>query len=119
MSNYRLGSIWLINFEPQVGSEIKKTRPGLIISKTSFNLSRKKITVLPLTSREQPSNGAARVFVSPDNTNGLDRNSEIITIDPATFDKKRFNKFLGDLSPDLLKEVQKKLSIYLDLDGLL
>lgn len=74
MPNYRLGTIWLINFEPQIGSKIRKTRPGLIISKTAFNLRRQKITVLPLTSRDKSSGGAARVFVVKSATNGLDKN---------------------------------------------
>ena len=40
MSDYRHGTIWLINFEPQVGTEIKKVRPGFIVSKTGFNQKR-------------------------------------------------------------------------------
>jgi mRNA interferase MazF len=131
MPNYRLGSIWLIDqrseqapsfyggvisdFEPQIGTEIKKTRPGLIISATSFNQQRQKITVLPLTSRDAPSKGSARVFVPKSNLNCLDRNSEIIAIDPATFDKQRFNRFIGELESDKLLQVQQKLRIYLSL----
>ncbi len=42
MSDYRHGAIWLINFEPQIGTEIKKVRPGLIISRTEFNRQRQK-----------------------------------------------------------------------------
>jgi Growth inhibitor len=36
-SDYRLGSIWLVNFDPSVGTEIRKTRPAVIISGTAFN----------------------------------------------------------------------------------
>ena len=63
MSDYRHGTIWLINFEPQMGTEIKKVRPGLIVSKTEFNKKRRKITVIPFTSQQQSFVGAARVFV--------------------------------------------------------
>ncbi|MEL6929430.1 MAG: type II toxin-antitoxin system PemK/MazF family toxin [Cyanobacteria bacterium J06600_6] len=115
MSDYRLGAIWSINFEPQVASEIKKTRPGLVISNTKFNIQRQKITVLPLTSRQKQSGGMARIFVPKSTQNGLTQNSEIIAIAPATFDKKRFNRFIGILEPQLLEEVQTKLKIYLDL----
>lgn len=116
MSDYRHGTIWSINFEPQIGTEIKKVRPGLIISKTGFNLKRKKITLLPFTGQERPSFGAARIFVPKSSLNGLDKNSELITINPATFDKQRFIKYIGTLEPDLLKEAKNKLAIYLDLD---
>lgn len=155
MSDYRQGTIWLINFEPQVGTEIKKVRPGLIVSNTKFNLKRQKITVLPFTSQTQSSFGAAKVFVTKSSRkttwqnsvkngeiiriseiviaakttishdqrikiakscfNGLRKNSELIVIDPATFDKKRFIEYLGMLEEDLLNEAKRRLSIYLDL----
>ena len=115
MSDYRHGTIWLINFEPQVGSEIKKVRPGLIISKTGFNLKRHKITVIPFSSQTKSSGGAARVFVPKSSDNGLSKNSELIIIDPATFEKKRFVGYIGELEEKLLQEAKRKLAIYLDL----
>lgn len=115
MSDYRHGTIWLIDFEPQVGSEIKKVRPGLIISKTGFNLKRQKITVIPLTSQAKTSGGGARVFVPKSSQNGLAQNSELIVIDPATFDKKKFIKYIGELEESLLQKVKHKLAIYLDV----
>ncbi len=116
MPDYRSGSIWLIKFEPQIGTEIKKTRPGLIISKSSFNSKRTKITVLPFTSFDSlQKNKAARVTVRKSNQNGLDKDSEIITIDPATFDKKRLIEHIGQIDEKLLLKVKEKLRIYLDL----
>lgn len=114
MSSYRRGSIWLINFEPQVGTEIKKTRPGLIVSNSKFNRVRSKVTVLPITNFEPlRKNKAARIVVEPSVANGLNKKSEIIAIEPATFDKKRFVKFFGDLESDLLELVMNKLVLYL------
>jgi mRNA interferase MazF len=49
-SIHRLGSIWLVAFDPSVGTEIRKTRPALIVSGTVFNEQRSKVTVLPFTS---------------------------------------------------------------------
>lgn len=48
MRDYRYGSIWLVNFEPSIGTEIKKTRPALIISDSEFNQLRTKVTLLPI-----------------------------------------------------------------------
>ena len=43
--------ICLVNLDPTVGSEIKKTRPCLVISPDSMNLSRlNTVIVAPLTS---------------------------------------------------------------------
>jgi mRNA interferase MazF len=47
--------------------------------------------------------------------NGLERNSKIIAIEPNTFDKRRLVKYLGELEPEILDEVQQKLRIYLNL----
>ncbi|BAZ47268.1 hypothetical protein NIES4102_43140 (plasmid) [Chondrocystis sp. NIES-4102] len=114
LSSYRRGSIWLINFDPQVGTEIKKTRPGLIISHSKFNQVRSKVTVLPITNFEPlRKNKSARVVVEASADNGLKKKSEIIAIEPATFDKKRFIQFFGDLEVELLELVTKKLVLYL------
>ena len=43
--------VYLVNLDPTVGAEIKKTRPAVIISPDSMNLSRlKTIIVAPMTS---------------------------------------------------------------------
>lgn len=115
MSNYRHGEIWLINFEPQVETEIKKTRPGLIISRTEFNRQKQKITVLLFTTKINQSQGAARISVAKSAVNGLSKDSELITIDPVTFDKKRLIKYLGMLESELILVVKRKLFLYLDL----
>ncbi|MGL6339587.1 MAG: type II toxin-antitoxin system PemK/MazF family toxin [Waterburya sp.] len=44
------GEIWLVNLEPTIGSEIKKTRPCLIISPNETNRLLKTVIVAPLTS---------------------------------------------------------------------
>jgi len=44
--------VCLVNLDPTVGSEIKKTRPVVIVSPDSMNLSRlKTIIVAPMTSK--------------------------------------------------------------------
>ena len=43
--------VFLVNLDPTIGSEIKKTRPAVIISPDSMNLSRlKTLIVAPMTS---------------------------------------------------------------------
>jgi mRNA interferase MazF len=116
-SNYRLGSIWLVNFDPSIGTEIRKTRPAIIVSGTLFN-QRRKVTVLPITS-SAPDSRLLPVVVSiePDSTNGLATDSFIVCIDPMTFDKQRLVKRLGVLNTDLICQVQSILRSYLQLDS--
>jgi mRNA interferase MazF len=117
-SNYRLGSIWLVNFDPSIGTEIRKTRPAMIISGTIFN-QRRKVTVLPITS-STPDSRMLPIVVSidPNQTNGLNTDSFIVCIDPMTFDKQRLVKQLGVLNTDKIRQVKSILSSYLELDDL-
>lgn len=95
-SDYRLGSIWLIRFDPTVGTEIRKTRPGVIISGTAFN-QRSKVTVVPLTSVRPRDTRllAVLVPVAPSSSNGLSTESFVICVEPMTFDKRRLVQYLG------------------------
>ncbi|MDB9314320.1 type II toxin-antitoxin system PemK/MazF family toxin [Spirulina sp. CS-785/01] len=116
-SNYRLGSIWIVSFDPSVGTEIRKTRPALVISGTIFNENRSKITVLPFTSAKSKSSklAPAIVTVSPSTQNGLSVESWLICVDPMTFDKDRLIKFIGNLEEPLLQQAQNTLRQYLSL----
>ncbi|MGV0025483.1 type II toxin-antitoxin system PemK/MazF family toxin [Phormidesmis priestleyi] len=116
-SDYRLGSIWLVKFEPSVGSEIRKTRPALIVSGSLFNDRRSKVTVLPFTSVKaiDPKISPAVIVVPFSEQNGLTVDSLLICVDPATFDKSRLVKQLGQLEADFLEQSQATLRRYLVL----
>ncbi len=116
MRDYRYGTIWLVNFEPSIGTEIQKTRPALIISGSEFNQIRKKVTLLPITSAiiGNPKLAPVVVKVKATKHNGLSKDSTIIAIEPNTFDKKRLIKLLGEIDLKILEEVKQKLQIYLN-----
>ncbi len=116
--NYRLGSIWLVNFDHSLDPERHKPRPAIIISGTFFN-QRRKVTVLPITSIA-PDNRLLPVVVpiEPNSNNGLTTNSFIVCVDPMTFDKQRLVKQLGILSTDKIRQVQSILCSYLELDSI-
>jgi len=39
------GEVWLVNFDPQIGSEIKKARPGVIVEREPFTRLRRTTVV--------------------------------------------------------------------------
>ncbi|MEI6614516.1 MAG: type II toxin-antitoxin system PemK/MazF family toxin [Chrysiogenales bacterium] len=48
------GDIYWINLDPTTGSEIKKTRPCLIIGANPINKARRTVVVIPLSSAGTP-----------------------------------------------------------------
>src|SRR5260364_289324 len=42
--------VWWVEFDPAVGSEIRKTRPAVIVSNNAANRNLARVVVVPLTS---------------------------------------------------------------------
>ncbi len=50
----RRGEIWWVSLDPTQGSEIKKTRPCLVLSHDTLNKLRRTVVVVPLSSAAKP-----------------------------------------------------------------
>ena len=92
--------IIIVNLDPTVGSEIKKTRPCVVISPNEMNKYLRTIVIAPMTtsSKKYPT----RVEVKHENKIGW------IVIDQIrTIDKQRIIKNLGRLSKPEIKAVKE------------
>jgi len=89
--------IILVNLDPTIGSEIKKTRPCVIISPDEMNKYLNTVIIAPMTS--QSKNYPTRVEVKHDNKIGW-----IVLDQIRTIDKQRIIKGLDNLTD---KEVQQ------------
>ena len=47
------GEVYWVNLDPTIGTEIKKTRPCLIVSRDDLNSSLPRVIIAPLTSKRQ------------------------------------------------------------------
>ncbi|MFH1116468.1 MAG: type II toxin-antitoxin system PemK/MazF family toxin [Pseudomonadota bacterium] len=71
----RRGEVWLINLDPTIGAEIRKTRPAVIVNEDSIGSLPPKI-VVPVTEWKDRYNVAPwMVRVEPDAENGLEKPS--------------------------------------------
>ncbi len=48
------GDVYWVNLDPTVGTEIRKTRPALVVSPDDMNATLPRVIVAPLTSKGQP-----------------------------------------------------------------
>jgi mRNA interferase MazF len=46
--------VWLVNLDPTIGSEIKKTRPCLVVSPDEMNHHINTVIVAPMTTKGRP-----------------------------------------------------------------
>ena len=91
--------IVLVNLDPTVGSEIKKTRPCVIISPNEMNRPLRTIVIAPMTTSSK--NYPSRVQIKHNNKIGW------IVIDQIrTIDKQRVIKVLGKMTKPEIKEVK-------------
>ena len=94
--------IVLVNLDPTIGSEIKKTRPCVIISPDEMNKYLQTVTIAPMTS--QSKNYPTRIEVKHNSKKGW-----IVLDQIRTIDKQRILKVLDKLTT---KEIVKiKLTI--------
>lgn len=91
--------IVLVNLHPTVGSEIKKTRPCVIISPNEMNKYLNTIMIAPMTS--QSKKYPTRVEVNDDSKTGW-----IVLDQIRTIDKQRIFKTLGNLSDSEIENVK-------------
>jgi len=90
--------VYLVNLDPTVGSEIKKTRPCLIISPDEMNRHIATAIIAPMTTKGR--NYPTRVSCKFEGKRG-----QVVLDQLRTVDKKRLVKRLGRID----KKTQQKV----------
>ncbi|RPI68759.1 MAG: type II toxin-antitoxin system PemK/MazF family toxin [Ignavibacteriae bacterium] len=99
------GEIWMVRFEPQVGREIMKVRPAVVISARSLEHLPLRIIVPIRELREIRTMHATFIPVEPTSGNGLKKDSMIDVAQVHSFDIQRFQRLLGHLDESILERV--------------
>ncbi|MGI8648195.1 MAG: growth inhibitor PemK [Acidimicrobiales bacterium] len=101
--NASTGDLWLVQFNPQAGSEQAGVRPALVVSGERFNASSTRIKlVMPLTSRDR--GWPTHVSVAPSAENSLTKPSWILCEQVRAVSVERFWKRLGAVDPQMVSE---------------
>lgn len=81
----------LVNLDPTIGSEIRKTRPCVIISPDEMNRYLRTVVIAPMTSKSH--RYPTRVNVKYNGVDGF-----VVVDQVRTIDKRRIIKSLGRLT---------------------
>jgi mRNA interferase MazF len=99
------GEVWLINLDPSIGAEIKKTRPAVIISEDSIGVLPLRI-VVPITEwKERFSIAPWMVKIEPSSENGLNKPSAADAFQIRSISTQRMVRRLGKITQAQQKQV--------------
>ncbi|MBE9054466.1 MULTISPECIES: type II toxin-antitoxin system PemK/MazF family toxin [Sphaerospermopsis] len=99
------GEIWLVNFDPTIGAEIKKVRPAVVISSDAVGKLPIKL-IAPITDwKPYFSQDFWHVKIEPDTTNSLAKVSAIDALQLRGVDLQRFIRKLGNVSDVTMSEI--------------
>jgi mRNA interferase MazF len=101
----RRGEIWLVDFEPSFGAEIRKVRPAVVLSVDK--LARLPLRVVVPITEWKPQYGHYSWFVRIPMTsaNGLSKDSGADTFQVKSVSETRFSRLLGAASPNELDAI--------------
>ncbi len=107
--NPHRAEIWWVNLDPTLGSEIRKTRPCIILGTNVLNERRRTVVIVPLSTAPQ----AAPPLLVPVVCAGKPAVAVIDQIRAVA--KERLQRRIGELSSSDLASVEESLRIILEL----
>ena len=105
----RRGEIWWVSLDPTEGSEVKKTRPCIVLSQDTVNRLRRTVVVVPLSSAAQ----AHPPITVPVSCRG--KRAVAIIDQIRALGKHRLTSRIEEADADDLRSVEKALSEILQL----
>ena len=88
------GEVYWVNLDPTRGTEIRKTRPALVVSPDDMNQALPRVIVAPLTSKGQP-------FGCRPELRFKGRKARVLLDQVRAVDQRRLGKRLGAIPLEL------------------
>lgn len=108
------GEIWLVNFDPTLGAEIRKTRPAVVVSSDAMRRLPLKL-VAPITAWQDAfTHSSWHVRLDPDSANGLSKASAADVLQLRGMDTRRFVTRLGELTSETMDEIAAAIAVVVE-----
>ncbi len=110
------GEIWLINLDPAVGAEIKKTRPAVIVNHDSLGKLPLRV-IVPVTEwKDRLLIAPWMVKLEPDAKNGIAKTSSLDCFQVRSVSENRFIKKLGEINEAAGEQIKIALARVLSIE---
>lgn len=103
------GEVWWVQFEPSIGSEIRKRRPGIILSNSVANQHLSRVVVVPITSNVD------RVYPSEALIEVTGKAAKAMADQIMAADKSRLDGRMATLSREDLAAVEQAVKLHLGM----
>ncbi|MDR3576116.1 MAG: type II toxin-antitoxin system PemK/MazF family toxin [Anaerolineaceae bacterium] len=110
--------VWLINLDPTVGAEIKKARPVVIVSSDTIGILPLRL-VVPLTDwKDHYYQAAWMVKISPNQNNGLIKDSAADTFQIRSVSTTRFIRKMGEITKEEIDQIVHAIGLVVEYQPL-
>ena len=99
------GEIWLVNLDPVLGTEIRKTRPVIIVNSDAIGVLPIRLVAPIIEWKDYFAGNVWHVKLEPNAANGLTKLSAIDTLQLRGVDTLRFIRKLGEVSPQMMRTI--------------
>ena len=103
------GEVWWVDFEPSTGSEVRKTRPAVIVSNDASNAAMSRVQVVPVTSN------TSKLYVFEARIAIKGAQGKAMADQIMTADKRRLKKRIGKVSPAEMIGIERAVKIQLGI----
>jgi len=103
------GEVWWVDFEPAMGSEVRKTRPAVIVSNDASNRAMSRVQVIPVTSN------TSKLYVFESRIEVKGAQGKAMADQIMTADKQRLKKRIGKVSPPEMLGIERAIKIQLGI----
>ena len=106
------GDLVYLNFDPIIGSEQGGPRPAVVVQNDVGNKHAPTVIIAPITSKNKKTNMPTHVKLI---SQFLERNSMVLLEQIKTIDKSRIESYIGTLTDEEMKMIDKALRISLGM----
>lgn len=111
----RRGELWLINLDPTIGAEMRKSRPAVVVNDDAIGTLPLKV-VVPVTDwKDRYAVAPWLVRLDPDERNRLVKSSAADTFQVRSVSRERLVRKTGELSDVKMSEIGLALAMVLKI----
>ena len=103
--NFAFGDICIVDFDPSVGHEYRKTRPAIVIQESSITKKSPILVVLPISTKVDGMQ-VDNILIEKDEKNNLNADSAIKVQHITGCDLSRIRGYLGSANSPVIRQVR-------------